>query len=61
MELPAGSGPRHMVLNTEETRAWVVCELSETLVTLEYREGAWESIDQQPYYRDPNQKRRPQQ
>lgn len=48
LELPAGSGPRHMVLNTEETRAWVVCELSETLVTLEFHEGAWESIDQQP-------------
>lgn len=39
--MPAGSGPRHLVFNHDETRAYVVCELSETLVVLTKNAGTW--------------------
>ncbi|KJY81796.1 6-phosphogluconolactonase [Vibrio galatheae] len=40
--LTAGSGPRHMVFNQRESVAYVVCELSETLVVLrKHADGKW--------------------
>ncbi|MGR5066044.1 lactonase family protein [Photobacterium sp. DNB22_13_2] len=39
--MPAGSGPRHVVFNKNETRAYVVCELSETLVVLTKTDSVW--------------------
>jgi 6-phosphogluconolactonase len=44
LNVPAGSGPRHMVLNHAETRAWVLCELDESLITLN-RDGLGWVID----------------
>ncbi|MCQ1056844.1 lactonase family protein [Photobacterium sp. ZSDE20] len=40
--MPAGSGPRHLVFNQNETRAYVVCELNETLVVLTQNNGIWD-------------------
>ncbi|AJR05739.1 lactonase family protein [Photobacterium gaetbulicola] len=40
--MPAGSGPRHLVFNKSETRAYVVCELSETLIVLTQNNGLWD-------------------
>jgi 6-phosphogluconolactonase len=45
--LPAGSGPRHMVLSADETQAYVVCELTETLVSLTYSQSQWQIVDEQ--------------
>ncbi|MGF1734256.1 lactonase family protein [Photobacterium satsumensis] len=39
--LPASSGPRHMVFNNNETRAYVVCELSESLIVLTKADSVW--------------------
>lgn len=39
--LPAGCGPRHIVFNQAEDSAYVVCELSETLVYLRLNHGIW--------------------
>ncbi|MDR9831273.1 lactonase family protein [Vibrio sp. FNV 38] len=47
LQMPAGSGPRHLVLNHDETRAYVVCELSETLVTLSLVDDQWQISDEQ--------------
>ncbi|KHT62218.1 6-phosphogluconolactonase [Photobacterium gaetbulicola] len=44
--MPAGSGPRHLVFNHNETRAYVVCELSETLVVLTKHDGIWHITQQ---------------
>lgn len=44
VSMPAGSGPRHMVISEDELNAWVICELDETLVMLK-REGLDWSID----------------
>ncbi|MDF0599827.1 lactonase family protein [Psychromarinibacter sp. C21-152] len=41
LRLPAGSGPRHIALNRAATRAWVVCELDETLALLERAGLGW--------------------
>ena len=41
IELPAGAGPRHLVLNKNEDIAYIVCELSETLVTLTKQANEW--------------------
>lgn len=41
VKAPAGSGPRHLVFNKNETAAYVVCELSETILVLEKNEGVW--------------------
>ncbi|MGR5245306.1 lactonase family protein [Vibrio sp. PNB23_22_6] len=46
VEMPAGSGPRHLVFNRHETVAYVVCELSETLVKLIKHEGLWRLVNQ---------------
>ncbi len=36
LELPSGSGPRHLVLAPDGRHAWVVCELASTMVALEH-------------------------
>lgn len=41
VKLPPGSGPRHLVLNKAEDTAYVVCELSETLVVLSKIDASW--------------------
>ncbi|WP_322804424.1 lactonase family protein [Vibrio alfacsensis] len=41
IEMPAGAGPRHLVFNHDETLAYVVCELSETLVVMAKIGGLW--------------------
>ncbi len=43
IQMPAGSGPRHLVFNRDETLAYVVCELSEALVVLAKKQTSiWE-------------------
>ncbi|EKO3567908.1 lactonase family protein [bacterium 19MO03SA05] len=44
--MPAGSGPRHLVFNREESIAYVVCELSETLVVLCKHDEQWNLTQQ---------------
>ncbi|WP_337232360.1 beta-propeller fold lactonase family protein, partial [Vibrio cholerae] len=41
IHLPAGSGPRHVVFNQQESTAYVVCELSETLIVLVKHQDKW--------------------
>lgn len=44
IEVPAGNGPRHMVFNKAEDKAYVVCELSETIIMLERTVGRWHIV-----------------
>ncbi|MGF1718741.1 lactonase family protein [Vibrio kyushuensis] len=44
--MPAGNGPRHMVFNALEQTAYVVCELSETLITLKDIDDEWLVVDE---------------
>ena len=44
--VPKGNGPRHLVFNQEETHAYVVCELSETILVLEKALGQWEIVQE---------------
>ncbi|WGV98793.1 lactonase family protein [Vibrio sp. YMD68] len=44
--MPAGSGPRHLVFDKTEETAYVVCELSETLVTLKDIDDEWVVVDE---------------
>lgn len=39
VSLPAGSGPRHMVISPDGRRAWVLCELSSQLFEFEFDVG----------------------
>lgn len=41
VKAPAGSGPRHLTFNQDETAAYVICELSETILVLEKSEAGW--------------------
>ena len=41
LHLPAGSGPRHMALNGDASRAWLLCELDEALVLLKRDTLGW--------------------
>ncbi len=41
LSLPAGSGPRHMALNRDASRAWLLCELNEALVSLRRDSLGW--------------------
>ncbi|EGR0924212.1 lactonase family protein [Vibrio parahaemolyticus] len=41
IHLPAGSGPRHLVFNQQESTAYVVCELSETMIVLVKHQDKW--------------------
>lgn len=38
-EVEAGSGPRHLVFNTDGTFAYVICELSGKVLVFKYNEG----------------------
>ncbi|KIE22155.1 6-phosphogluconolactonase [Vibrio sinaloensis] len=49
---PPGSGPRHLVFNHVEETAYVVCELSETLVVLTQKESGWQIVQQLPLLLD---------
>lgn len=42
LPLPTGSGPRHLVFNRAEDTAYVVCELSETLVVITKTAEGWQ-------------------
>lgn len=42
LALTPGSGPRHLVFNRAEDKAYVVCELSETLVVLTKTDAGWQ-------------------
>ncbi|WCP82489.1 lactonase family protein [Vibrio harveyi] len=44
--MPPGSGPRHLVFDSDESVAYVVCELSETLVVLRKQRGQWNLTQQ---------------
>ncbi|UPR33573.1 lactonase family protein [Vibrio splendidus] len=46
IKVPAGNGPRHLVFNQAEDRAYVVCELSETILILEKSLGIWNIVDE---------------
>ncbi|WP_319532013.1 lactonase family protein [uncultured Cohaesibacter sp.] len=48
LKLPAGCGPRHMAITKDERRAFVFCELDESLVTLARDGLGWRVISQQP-------------
>lgn len=43
VKLSGGSGPRHLVFNRAEDKAYVVCELSETLVVLNKTDAGWQA------------------
>lgn len=45
--LPEGSGPRHMAISKSGSRAWVVCELDETLITIERTGLGWTIVNSQ--------------
>lgn len=47
LNMPAGSGPRHLVFSHDESIGYVVCELSETLVVITKQNGCWEQVSQQ--------------
>ncbi|MGL6312653.1 lactonase family protein [Vibrio sp. WXL103] len=47
VKLSSGSGPRHMVFNRDETLAYVVCELTETLVVLAKVNQQWQVLSEQ--------------
>ncbi|GBL01607.1 6-phosphogluconolactonase [Vibrio harveyi] len=44
--IPPGSGPRHLVFDSDESVAYVVCELSETLAVLHKQRGQWNLAQQ---------------
>ncbi|ELI6426975.1 lactonase family protein [Vibrio harveyi] len=44
--MPPGSGPRHLVFDSDESVAYVVCELSETLAVLHKQRGQWNLTQQ---------------
>ncbi|MFA0054436.1 lactonase family protein [Vibrio echinoideorum] len=46
IKVPAGNGPRHLIFNKPEDRAYVVCELSETILILEKTLGRWSIKDE---------------
>ncbi len=46
--MPAGSGPRHLIFNQDETIAYVLCELSETIVIIAKQDNEWKMIKELP-------------
>ncbi|WP_047049702.1 lactonase family protein [Vibrio mexicanus] len=46
--MPAGSGPRHLVFNQDDTIAYVLCELSETIVIIAKQGNEWKMIKELP-------------
>lgn len=53
LTLPAGCGPRHMVLTTDESRAFVFCELDESLISLSRAGLGWKVLNVQPGFPAP--------
>lgn len=53
LNLHPGSGPRHMVLNHDASRAFVLCELDESLVTLQRSGIGWKISNAQPGFAPP--------
>ncbi len=45
-----GSGPRHLAVNKDHTYGYLVCEMSETLVTLRNDSGDWYMADELPLF-----------
>lgn len=46
LKMPAGSGPRHMALTSDDRQAWIICELDESLIKVS-RSGIGWKIDKQ--------------
>jgi 6-phosphogluconolactonase len=46
IKVPAGNGPRHLIFNRAEDKAYVICELSETILMLEKVLGVWNIIEE---------------
>ncbi|MBO7914479.1 lactonase family protein [Vibrio splendidus] len=46
IKAPAGNGPRHLIFNKVEDKAYVICELSETILILEKSLGIWNIVDE---------------
>ncbi|PMH37472.1 3-carboxymuconate cyclase [Vibrio sp. 10N.286.49.B3] len=46
LQVPPGRGPRHLVFNHLETMAYVVCELSETILVLAKKFDQWVIIQE---------------
>jgi 6-phosphogluconolactonase len=53
LSVPAGSGPRHMVLSRDASRAWVFCELDESLIALTRAGLGWQIDTVQPGFAAP--------
>ncbi|MDN3614332.1 lactonase family protein [Vibrio gallaecicus] len=46
INVPPGSGPRHLTFNDAETTCYVACELSETILVLSKEYGSWKQIQE---------------
>ena len=46
IKVPAGNGPRHLVFNKDEDKAYVICELSETILMMEKTLGHWNIVEE---------------
>ncbi|MEZ9202909.1 lactonase family protein [Vibrio splendidus] len=46
IKAPVGNGPRHLIFNKAEDTAYVICELSETILILEKSLGIWNIVDE---------------
>ncbi|EAP91711.1 lactonase family protein [Vibrio splendidus] len=46
IKAPAGNGTRHLIFNKAEDKAYVICELSETILILEKSLGIWNIADE---------------
>ncbi|MEZ8320379.1 lactonase family protein [Vibrio splendidus] len=46
IKAPAGNGTRHLIFNKAEDKAYVICELSETILILEKSLGIWNIVDE---------------
>ncbi|TCN79123.1 6-phosphogluconolactonase [Vibrio crassostreae] len=46
IKAPAGNGPRHLIFNKAEDKAYMICELSETILMLEKVLGVWNIVEE---------------
>ncbi len=46
--LPAGSGPRHIVFSKDGKRAWLLNELANTVISMNYNDGTFELVQTLP-------------
>jgi 6-phosphogluconolactonase len=53
LHLPPGCGPRHIVINRQETRAYLFCELDESLIVLNRSGTGWVVDSVQPGFTAP--------